>query len=143
MYTHRLGRTGRAGKIGSGLQVLLPTEAAAMHGSMKRRGIERDQLLEDALSQTSPGLEERIQAIKARIRSGDVVLTGAAEAAYKSFVAYYVSRIEALGIAREEVVMEANRLSSAMGLVAPPGLSKKVASRLDLVNLPGILIIDE
>jgi superfamily II DNA/RNA helicase len=44
-YTHRLGRTGRAGRSGEGLVVLLPFEKKLVNG-LRRNGIEENASLD-------------------------------------------------------------------------------------------------
>jgi ATP-dependent RNA helicase MSS116 len=141
-YIHRLGRTGRAGKEGRGLQVLLPFEDKILP-TMKRFGIEKDDKLQGTLLTPDNDTMNKLEAVYRRIRSSDMVLTAATEGAYRSFLAYYVSRLNSLGMTAVDVVTAANQFSSAAGLIEPPKLSEKIATRLELVAVPGISISGE
>jgi len=141
-YIHRLGRTGRAGKDGRGLQVLLPFEEKVVT-TMKRYGIERNEKFQKSLLIADDEMKNQLESVYKRIRCGDVVLTRSAEGAYRAFLAYYISRASSLGITPIDVVSAANHLSSTAGLVDPPRLSKRIASRLELVEVAGISVSDE
>ena len=140
-YIHRLGRTGRAGKEGSGLQVLLPFEDKIFE-TMRRFNIKKDNKLQQWLQENDEETNNQLDAVYKRIRSGDTVLTSSTEGAYRGFLAYYIARVDALGVTREDVVMAANQFSSTAGVVATPQISEKIALRLDLVDVPGISISD-
>jgi ATP-dependent RNA helicase MSS116, mitochondrial len=141
-YIHRLGRTGRAGKEGRGLQVLLPFEDKIVP-TMKRFGIEKDDELQGTLLIPDDDTMHKLETVYRRIRNGDVVLTTATEGAYRAFLAYYISRLNSLGITAVDVVTAANQLSATAGLIEPPKLSGKIATRLELVAVPGIFISGE
>lgn len=89
-------------------------------------------------------LSEEVNAMmlnaRNRIRSGDAKLNSSAEGAYRAFLAYYVARIDALGVTREEIVQSANLFVKSVGLVTMPKVSEKVAKNLNLVEINGISI---
>lgn len=138
-YIHRLGRTGRAGKEGRGLQVLLPFEGKIVE-TMRQLGITKDDDLQRWLQENEKGVNNQLEAVYKRIRSGDIVLTSSTEGAYRGFLAYYIARVNALGVTSKDVVMAANQFASTAGLVATPQVSEKIALRLELVDVPGISI---
>lgn len=127
-YIHRLGRTGRAGKKGTGLQVVLPFETIAV-SKLESRGIVEKQLPFDSSTSTY------IDKVARRIRSGDTLLTPAATAAYKSFLAFYLERIDEFGLKREDIVEAANSFSKSVGMVRPPSFDPVIASRLGITNM--------
>lgn len=134
-YIHRLGRTGRAGKQGKGVQVVLPFEKKLI-GKLSRRGmVENSELLR-------PPRDRQLMVGKPvqAIRSGDALLTPAAEGAYRSFLACYVERAPEFGVHVSEIVDAAVAFSRSVGLSREPGLDEKTAVRLgieDLVTVVG------
>jgi len=127
-YIHRLGRTGRAGKEGTGLQVLLPFESEVVQ-KLKNRGLREK-------SFTFGGKkDDRIEKAFQTVRSGDALLTPAAQGAYKSFLAFYLERIEEFQMTPKDVVTAANSFSEAVGLVYPPELEEKTASSLGISHI--------
>jgi ATP-dependent RNA helicase MSS116, mitochondrial len=128
-YIHRLGRTGRAGRQGRGVQVVLPFERRVV-SKLKGRGVvERPEMHQSTQGRTS------LEKVFRIIRSGDVSLTPAAQAAYRSFLAFYLERAIDLGLVPSDIVDSANTFSRAVGLRQPPGLAKKTAVRLGIENL--------
>lgn len=121
-YIHRIGRTGRAGQAGKSLLVLLPFErekrASKQQRIQKRPGktsyrndgsIREDRQLMSWINEdeddgnfdeelsSSKSLyqkcEDDLESTRLKVRSGHVVLTPGAEAAYKTFLAHYMSTI--------------------------------------------------
>jgi ATP-dependent RNA helicase MSS116 len=119
-YIHRLGRTGRAGRQGRGVQVVLPFERRVV-SKLKGRGVvERPEMHQSTQGRTS------LEKVFRIIRSGDVSLTPAAQAAYRSSLAFYLERAIDLGLVPSDIVDAANTFSRAVGLRQPPGLAKKL-----------------
>mmetsp|Transcript_780 Transcript_780/g.1093 ORF Transcript_780/g.1093 Transcript_780/m.1093 type:complete len:575 (+) Transcript_780:42-1766(+) len=127
-YIHRLGRTGRAGKEGTGLQVVLPFEKAVVP-KLVRRGIKEKKIPFTNSTSTS------IDKVARTIRSGDTLLTPAASGAYKSFLAFYLERIDEFGLYREDIVDAANSFSKAVGLIRPPEFDPTIALRLGIADM--------
>mmetsp|Transcript_28692 Transcript_28692/g.60124 ORF Transcript_28692/g.60124 Transcript_28692/m.60124 type:complete len:708 (+) Transcript_28692:95-2218(+) len=124
-YIHRIGRTGRAGQEGRSLLVLLPFEEQKKEryqqkGKKRRSGkgsyrnesnIKQDRQLvlwlgaqneyeEDNNQETSTKslyqeCQDDLESTRLKVRSGHVVLTPGAEAAYKTFLAHYIATINA------------------------------------------------
>eukprot|EP00534_Pseudo-nitzschia_fraudulenta_P008947 CAMPEP_0201152836 /NCGR_PEP_ID=MMETSP0851-20130426/13423_1 /ASSEMBLY_ACC=CAM_ASM_000631 /TAXON_ID=183588 /ORGANISM="Pseudo-nitzschia fraudulenta, Strain WWA7" /LENGTH=287 /DNA_ID=CAMNT_0047429939 /DNA_START=19 /DNA_END=882 /DNA_ORIENTATION=- len=118
-YIHRIGRTGRAGQAGKCLLVLLPFEKEAnekrrQRGSKKKSGkgsysnLREDPGLAHCLGTQSEFSSENenekteslyqrcqddLEATRLKVRSGHVVLTPGAEAAYKTFLAHYTATV--------------------------------------------------
>lgn len=125
-YIHRLGRTARAGKKGRGLLVLLPWEQLA---NIRKLDILPDSSMKKSLTQSTNDLLEELQS---KIRSGHVILTPNAEAAYRAFLAHYITMGE---IEATEVLEYANQFASSTGLSDIPPIESKVAARLGLEGL--------
>lgn len=132
-YIHRLGRTGRAGQVGRGLQVVLPFERSVISNLRRRGVVERPQIHQSTQGRKS------LEKVFSAIRSGDAMLTPAAQAAYRSFLAFYVERVLDLGLVPSDIVNAANAFSRAVGLRQPPGLAAKTAVRLGVENLVEVL----
>jgi hypothetical protein len=132
-YIHRLGRTGRAGRHGKGLLVLLPFEKKQLK-SVRRRGIQQDlesaEWIERAEGQA---IQDLLEPARLQIRSGHVLLTPNAEAAYRAFLAYYIAKPDGLGPSK--ILESANEFAISTGLAALPAIESKVASRLGLEGL--------
>mmetsp|Transcript_22047 Transcript_22047/g.35478 ORF Transcript_22047/g.35478 Transcript_22047/m.35478 type:complete len:622 (-) Transcript_22047:262-2127(-) len=151
-YIHRIGRTGRAGQTGRALMVLLPFERraspnegsrSAMHQDTELtewvRGDDINELNGDVSSTTLfQKCKSDLEATRMKVRSGHTVLTPSAEAAFKAFVAHYISTA---GSARaknnsklrpSEVLTYADDFSKAAGLANPPELDATIASRMGL-----------
>ena len=135
-YTHRLGRTGRAGRSGKGLVVLLPFETKLV-GGMRRNGVEVGDI-EDF--DDTKEVVEMLSLVRNRIRSGNPKLTSSAEGAYRAFLAYYMSRADALSVSSVDIVHSANQFAESVGLVNLPSLSEKTATKLNLVGVKDISI---
>lgn len=134
-YIHRLGRTGRAGRRGKGLQVVLPFEKDNI-AELTRRGITEAPQLLDSIRNDS---DKHIQSALRTIRSGDALLTPAAQGAYRSFLACYMARADEMDMTAREVVDAAASLSDSVGLIRPPPLEEKTAIRLGIANLVAVV----
>ena len=135
-YTHRIGRTGRAGRSGEGILVLLPFERKLL-GGLRQGGVtENDKLVDKSLDEA----REMLEPVRNRIQSGNIKLMSSAEGAYRAFLAYYMSRADGLGISAEQVVQSANEFAVSVGLSELPSLSEKTAKKLNLKGIRGVSI---
>eukprot|EP00978_Attheya_sp_CCMP212_P047158 scaffold421244_cov58-Attheya_sp.AAC.3 len=113
-YIHRLGRTGRAGKK------------------------ETKDMLEAPLD---PEIQEKMDAIKARIRSGDAILTTSAQQGYQAFLGYYLSNMKRLRINSKQVLVQyANEFAALTGLRDTPLLEKRLVGKMGLSGVNGVNI---
>jgi superfamily II DNA/RNA helicase len=118
---HRLGRTGRIGKHGSGILVLLPFEqlSRALISGPKHQLLAAPNLddsgTRDAL-QKMEGLRE------------DKTYIANAQAAYLAFVAYYVANPSRASL--EQIEAAAETLAMSMGLSELPELPTKLQDAL-------------
>ena len=144
-YIHRIGRTGRAGQVGRSLLVLLPFERQKKEqrrqkgGNKKRPGkvsyrndasIKQDRQLSSWLNEcghddhegmsSSKSLYQKCQddleSTRLKVRSGHVVLTTGAEAAYKTFLAHYVATIKPPNKSKSGTKQYTNRGNSVNNL---------------------------
>lgn len=155
-YIHRLGRTGRAGQRGRGLLILMPFEKdqrrlrhlleANGAGTMQEdtelaSWLERD---DDQSSDDMSGIQSLVlkecrydlEATRFKVRSGHVVLTPSAEAAYKAFLAYYIGATKNGTASRKvgpsEILRYAEEFAVATGLSGVPHLDPVLESKLRL-----------
>lgn len=131
MYTHRLGRTGRAGKKGKGLLVLLPFEESRANG-LQRRGVEYDLEMANLIRGSSTN-KDIMEAVHGRVQSGNALLLSSAEAACLSFLAYYIPN--SCGLESAEILQYAKTFARCTGLPHLPPVDAKLASRLKLDGL--------
>jgi ATP-dependent RNA helicase MSS116 len=117
LYIHRLGRTGRAGREGKGLLVLLPFEKKALKEIDLQRLICVN--IED-----HKDLMDKVDFAQNLVRSGHPFLTPNAEAAYLAFVAYYMTS-KGMG-SRDDVVDAAKVFAQIIGLPKLPDLWGKL-----------------
>lgn len=129
LYLHRLGRTARAGKQGSGLLVLLPFESSFLR-ILRRRGVpvnkDCDKLLRDEKNAVT---EAQMVSVKQLVRCGHVTLTASAEAACKSFVAHYVEYAGS-GVSGADIAEEATALADSLGLAGLPALPEPLTEKI-------------
>jgi hypothetical protein len=113
--------------------VLLPFEKKQLK-SVRRRGIQQDlesaEWIERAEGQA---IQDLLEPARLQIRSGHVLLTPNAEAAYRAFLAYYIAKPDGLGPSK--ILESANEFAISTGLAALPAIESKVASRLGLEGL--------
>lgn len=108
-----MGRTARAGKEGTGIQVLLPFEATFEKRLKKRR-------VSKKVSPTIPGdLALKLEQLRQTIRSGHKTLTPKAQAAYMSFVAYYLEYADRK-VSGPEIAAAAQSFCEGVGLNPEP-----------------------
>jgi len=126
-YIHRLGRTGRAGKEGRGLLLLMPWEEVFLRS------------LKD-ISITESKAPQMTSAVEAKVNKGlQVVSEDAKEKAYQAWLGYYNS-CTVLKWDKPTLVKRANLFSSTLGLREPPALLRKTVGMMGLRNVPGLRI---
>ena len=143
-YIHRLGRTARAGKEGSGLLVLFPFEASFL-SELKGLEVTSNDSLSSTLSElAAQDCPEWMKEKYSKIQSGGNKLTSSAQLAYLSFLGYYlgqVSRIQKQ--TKDDVVSLSNAFSQAIGLANVPSIPQKLVTKMGLEGVPGVIIEDD
>ncbi|KAK3161301.1 hypothetical protein QOZ80_1BG0075390 [Eleusine coracana subsp. coracana] len=124
-YIHRLGRTGRKGKVGQGLLLLAPWEIHFL-SSIKDLSIS---------GAATPSVDSNIQAaVKEAIRNVEMKTK---ESAYQAWLGYYNSN-KTIGRDKARLVRLAEEFSQSMGLSVPPAIPKLILRKMGLSNVPGL-----
>lgn len=134
-YIHRLGRTARAGKQGSGLLLLANFEERSMLRELKDLPIERM----EKSSLNLPVYHTNCVAALSRVNA-DSDLKKSAEQAYQAFLGYYNGKLRVLGWDKHELVAQSNSFSNFIGLREVPALQKKTIGKMGLKGVPGLRI---
>jgi len=132
-YIHRLGRTARAGKDGSGMIVLYPFEVKEM------KKILSDMPLEFTTPE-SLSIEQCVPKCNAAISKVSIVndLRQSAEKAYQAYLGSYNSCLRKIGFDKNALVQSANTFALEIGLKEIPYLEKKTVGKMGLKGVPGL-----
>ena len=142
-YIHRLGRTARAGNLGSGLLVLSPFESLFLQ-QLKGLDVNLNAEIESVLQTPSMDVIAGLDQAFHRIQHGDVNMQSLAEQAYQSFLGYYVDKMKTAKFrSKEDLVQTANQISILMGLPNVPHLAKDVVHKMGLTGIDGIILARE
>jgi ATP-dependent RNA helicase MSS116 len=138
-YIHRLGRTGRAGKIGRGVLILPKLERDFIR-ELEGLEVPVDPELETMLVSKGPSkkLMDEFGPMAQRIRTGrDPRLQKSIHDLYQAMIPYYFQRCKDKP---HEVVATANRLIEIMGIPELPAIELTRAKRIGLDSVPGLNI---
>jgi ATP-dependent RNA helicase MSS116 len=128
-YIQRLGRTARAGASGKGVIILSDFESTAVLKNLKGLPLQKLQSESGNLS-----LDE-----VSRIVSKDSELSEGAVRAYSAWLGYYNTTLRDLNLTKEQLVALANQYATFLGLKSTPVLDQKVAKKMGLFGVPGLL----
>jgi ATP-dependent RNA helicase MSS116 len=142
-YIHRLGRTARAGKDGTGLLVLLPFEAQFLSELRGLQVIPNQDLAQLLLQPSAHSEPEWVAQRLSRIQSGGNKLSASAQLAYLSFLGYYLGQAHRIRCDKAEIVQVSNAFSTAIGLAHVPRIPQKLISKMELGGVPGVFIEEE
>lgn len=134
-YIHRLGRTGRAGKKGEGILVLMEMEKAYLDRELAGLKIGTSPRLQRLLDKPVPGpIQGELMRISHDMRNGQAEdLKSDAESVYRSLLGYYHSRLRSLGLTSTDALVDlVNDFASQAGLVELPTISGKLARQCGL-----------
>ena len=136
-YIHRLGRTGRAGKSGRGLLLLLPEELNWLDVDLRGIDIPRDAELQNLIDNETAELEA---VMSEALQRAGFDLEKKAEQAYRGLLGYYVQSLRALRVPNFDhaVVNLVNSFSEQAGLRNLPATSPRMAKQLGLGGHPGL-----
>lgn len=135
-YVHRLGRTARAGKEGSGMLLLCDFEQRFMMKELNELPIEY--VNKSVLD--IPTISEHVCLPALNKISGNFELKKSAEQAYQAWLGYYNGKLRVMGWNKVQLVEQANIYSTCIGLREIPGLQKKTIGKMGLKGIPGLKI---
>jgi ATP-dependent RNA helicase MSS116 len=146
-YIHRLGRTGRAGKVGNGLLILPELESSFLK-ELDGLNIPRDDDLHERLAKApSRSLQNELGPLAQAVRAGrDPDITRQVNDAYQAMIAFYFQKYKNDEPQRynndkpSEIVSTINSLADDLGLRELPAIDKRRAQKIGLDILPGINI---
>jgi ATP-dependent RNA helicase MSS116 len=141
-YIHRLGRTGRAGKSGQGLIVLLPNEVDFIRRDLGDIDIPMNVKIQNLLKMDiseSDDLENEMNRIQS-LTERSMDMKKAAQDVYRSLFGYYAQRLKQMRIPNfeEAIVSLVNGFAKQAGLREIPALSAKVTSQYRLAQHPDL-----
>lgn len=147
-YIHRLGRTGRAGKSGQGILLLMKTEAACLRRDLKDLDIPANVKLQnlmdaDGTACSASGLDADMMQLQHAIRSGSASkLEGHAISVYGSLFGYYLQRFKSLNVRQPEdaIVEFVNSFANQAGLKELPAIPLRLARQYGLDQHPALNI---
>lgn len=139
-YIHRLGRTARAGKEGSGTLLLFDYEETAMVKELKDMPLVKKEFREIEL-QTQ---RTQVTSVLTKIQDGEYpAIETLGASTYAAYFGFYTNGwIQKFNIDKQALVGKAYDLSRALGLTSTPALTKKAVGMLGLKGLQGLVVED-
>ena len=131
-YIHRVGRTGRAGKSGSGLLLLAAHECDFADRMLAGMSLEKQTLPSVDIASTA--------AIAAALRATPEETRAKA---YQAWLGFHNALCTHLKWTKAELVMRANEHAlAALALAAPPPIDKTTVGKMGLRGVPGLNVSD-
>ncbi|KAL3817032.1 hypothetical protein ACHAXA_002944 [Cyclostephanos tholiformis] len=138
-FIHRLGRTARAGKEGTGLLVLFPFESQFL-SELRGLNVPQNSELTEMLQQPIDlALQPWSIQNLSRVQSGGNKLASSAQLAYLAFLGYYLGRANRISLNKADIVKLSNEFSKALGLAHVPAISRRLVSKMELSGIPGVV----
>ena len=132
-YIHRLGRTARAGKEGSGMLLICDFEQRSMKKELYELPIEY-------IDKSVLNLTNTYERLCLPALNNNIELKKSAEQAYQAWLGYYNGKVRVCGWNKDQLVEQANIYSTTIGLREIPGLQKKTIGKMGLKGVPGLKI---
>lgn len=142
-YIHRLGRTGRAGKVGEGLLVLTDLEKKFL-SQLGGLDVAKNEAMQNLIDgPPSSFMMEKLDPILTSIRNeNNESLSQNAKAAYRSMLGFYNGKLAKLGVPGTDRLVEfVNGFASQAGLNGLPELEMKTVKKMGLTGAKGLNIV--
>ena len=142
-YIHRLGRTGRAGKVGEGLLVLTDVERNFMK-SLTGLEIPVNQEMQSMMDkEPSQQFMTKMDPIFDAINSGrDQSLVQSINSAYQSMLGFYNGKLAKLGVKGNDALVEfVNSFAAQAGLSRIPEIEMRTIKKMGLTQAKGLNIV--
>ena len=143
-YIHRLGRTGRAGKVGEGLLVLTELEQNFLH-TLKGLDVPTHAELQALVDgPPSPVVSSKLDPMFASMANGGhKSLATSARSAYRSMLGFYNGKIAKLMKVKGTgpLVEFVNDFAMQAGLTEIPELEQKTVKKMGLFGVEGLNVV--
>jgi ATP-dependent RNA helicase MSS116 len=141
-FIHRIGRTARAGKEGTGLLVLFPFESQFL-SELSGIDLPQDNDVTNILQLSSKSeVPKWMEQNSLRVKNGGNKLSVSGQLAFLSFLGYYLGQVKRIQLNKSDVVALSNEFSKAIGLAHVPAISPKLISKMDLGGVIGVISDD-
>ncbi|KAK3685236.1 P-loop containing nucleoside triphosphate hydrolase protein [Podospora appendiculata] len=130
-YVHRVGRTGRAGKLGRAVIVLIPEELSFVRNN-RQFPIKETTTVHPRASPTLSAdvIRQALEKIPEQSKTQ----------AYVAFLGFTKTLKKVHGLESNGVVQLANRFAASMGCTEPPALESSTVGKMGLKGVPGLII---
>lgn len=131
-YIHRIGRTARAGKGGSGVLLLAEFEAPSFKDKASGLPLQTiDRLPEDTMEAMHLATESAVKTLPYSTKAD----------AFQAWLGFYNSKLKQLGWTKRKLVTQANYWAvNVAKLNEPPAMSPRLAGRIGLSGIPELRV---
>lgn len=143
-YIHRLGRTGRAGRVGEGLLVLTELETNFLRTLKGLDVPEHEEFQSLVDGPPSPAVAAKLEPLLASIRGGGhKSIASSARSAYRSMLGFYNGKLPKLMNVKGTgpLVDFANDFALQSGLAEIPQLEQKTVKKMGLSKAEGLNVV--
>jgi ATP-dependent RNA helicase MSS116 len=131
-YIHRLGRTGRVGKVGGGILLLCDFEKFFLTKDLSDQPV---------INRVPAGKKEEEEVWKLMEPALRKVPQDTYGSAYQAWLGFYNSHLRKLGWSQETLVEYANYfIKECCGLTEVPALQAKTIGKMGLKGVPGLVV---
>ena len=130
-YIHRLGRTARAGKQGSGVLVLHPSEYRFMNGVLSDMPLKI--IPTEAI--VAP-INQKPDSYK-QLMTHSSALSVEAIQSWQAWLGFYKGNVKSLGWSSHDLLQEAKSYAQSMGLDDIPALPRRTLAKMGLSKIEG------
>lgn len=134
-YVHRIGRTGRAGKIGVAMLLLCDFESFFLR-DLKDLPVQAFRA-PAGFPAAAAGANANVATAISRVMANQATRERA-EQTYQAWLGFYKGLLRKIGWRPAELVAAANELSRLIGLSEPPALLRKTIGKMGLKGTPGL-----